>query len=216
MPTTRIVTKLYPRDPKHIRNKLRCDKNARTLNANEEKRYWMINSVYVRVKFLDKHERTSDREVTQWLPFPTVNDSGKFSVGKVRQNDLAFRMNTSSRKVLRECLVSIIVTKPKRERGAELEDEETPEWRGFRAGVDLRLGAIDTTNVNRKRGRKKETIRKVLKQFTIVRICERKYICMEIAWTCDMQNKLYHGLSPIQTYQHTNSLHTPKCMKILL
>ena len=104
----------------------------------------------------------------------------------------------------------------RRERGAELEDEEALERRGFQSGVDLRLGAIDTTNVNRKRGREKETIRKVPKQFTILRICEKKYICMENAWTCDMQKKLHHGLSPIQTYQYTNSLHTPKCMKILL
>ena len=37
--TTRIVRKLYPRNPKHIRNKLRCDKNAHTSNASEEKRY---------------------------------------------------------------------------------------------------------------------------------------------------------------------------------
>ena len=50
-----------------------------------------------------------------------------------------------------------------RERGAELEDEEAPERRGFRAEVDLHLGAIDMTNVNRKRGREKETIRKVPK-----------------------------------------------------
>ena len=35
-------------------------------------------------------------------------------------------------------------------------EEETPERRGFRAGVDLRLGAIDTTNVNRFGGRKRE------------------------------------------------------------
>ena len=35
-------------------------------------------------------------------------------------------------------------------------DEEAPERRGFRAGVDLRLGAIGTTNVNRFRGRKRE------------------------------------------------------------
>ena len=34
--TTRIVKKLYPRDPKHICNKLRCDRNARTLNASKE------------------------------------------------------------------------------------------------------------------------------------------------------------------------------------
>ena len=35
-------------------------------------------------------------------------------------------------------------------------DEEAPKRRGFWAGVDLRLGAIDTTNVNRNRGRKRE------------------------------------------------------------
>ena len=110
--TTRIVRKLYPRDPKHIRNKLRCDKNARTLNASEEKRYWMINLVQVRVELLDKHKRTGDRDVTQWLPSPTVNDRGKVDVGKIHQNDLAFRMNASSRKVLRKCLKGIIITEP--------------------------------------------------------------------------------------------------------
>ena len=81
--TTRIVRKLYPRNPKHIRNKLRCDRNARTSNTSKEKRYWTINPVHVGVKLLDKYERTSDRDVTQWLPFPTMNDSGKVSVGEV-------------------------------------------------------------------------------------------------------------------------------------
>ena len=37
--TTRIVRKLYPRNLKHIQNKLRCDRNARTSNASKEKRY---------------------------------------------------------------------------------------------------------------------------------------------------------------------------------
>ena len=32
--------------------------------------------------------------------------------------------------------------------GEGLVDEEASKRRGFRAGVDLRLGAIDTTNVN--------------------------------------------------------------------
>ena len=63
--TTRIIRKLYPRDPKHIRNQLRCDR-----------------------------------------------------VGS--------------------------------------DEEEALERRGFRARVDLRLGAIDTTNVNRNRGRKRK------------------------------------------------------------
>ena len=35
-------------------------------------------------------------------------------------------------------------------------DEEAPERRRFRIGVDLRLGAIDTTNVNKFRGRRRE------------------------------------------------------------
>ena len=47
--------------------------------------------------------------------------------------------------------------------------------------MDLRLGAIDITNVTNKRGREKETIKKVPKQFTIIRICEKMYKCMENA-----------------------------------
>ena len=34
------------------------------------------------------------------------------------------------------------------------DEEEAPERRGFRAGVDLRLGAIDMTNVNNREGEK--------------------------------------------------------------
>ena len=56
--------------------------------------------MHVRVKLLDKHERTGDWDVTQSLLSPTVNDRRKVDVGKVRQNDLAFRMNALSRKVL--------------------------------------------------------------------------------------------------------------------
>ena len=40
--------------------------------------------------------------------------------------------------------------------GEGLVEEEALEQKGFWAGVDLRLGAIDTTNVNRFRGRRKE------------------------------------------------------------
>ena len=38
--------------------------------------------------------------------------------------------------------------------GEGSEDEEAPERRGFRAGVDLRLGAINTTKVNNREGEK--------------------------------------------------------------
>ena len=36
--TIRIVKKLYPRDPKHVRNQLQCDRNARTSDASEKER----------------------------------------------------------------------------------------------------------------------------------------------------------------------------------
>ena len=48
--------------------------------------------------------------------------------------------------------------------GEGSEDEEAPEQRGFRAGVDLRLSAIDMTNVNRKIGRERKNNQKSPKQ----------------------------------------------------
>ena len=101
--------------------------------------------------------------------------------------------------------------------GEGSEDEEALEWKGFQAGVDLRLGAIDTTNVNRNRGRKREEQSEKSQAISIIsNILKLRYVCMGNAWTCDMQNKKHHGLSPIQIYQHTNTYHTSKCVSILL
>ena len=86
--------------------------NARTLNASMKERYWRIKSMHVGEKLLDQHGRTSNRDAAQWLPTSTVNDIGKVSVCKVHQNDSAFRMNTSSRKVLREVLSGIFIIEP--------------------------------------------------------------------------------------------------------
>ena len=59
--------------------------------------------------------------------------------------------------------------------GEGSEDEEAPKRRGFRAGVDLRLGTIDTTNINRIRGRKKRrTIRKVPSNNNNIKYIENK------------------------------------------
>ena len=46
------------------------------------------------------------------------------------------------------------------------------------AEVDLRLGAIDTTNVNRKRWRERKTIKKVSSNSNITSIFKREYVCM--------------------------------------
>ena len=62
-------------------------------------------------------------------------------------------MNTSFREVLREVLSGILITEPNRG-GVGLVEVDAPERRGFRDGTDLRLGAINTTNVNEKRGRR--------------------------------------------------------------
>ena len=86
----RIVGKLYPRNPKHIRNKLRCDRNRNTMDLSNKMRYRAVNPVHVGVELLNQHERTSDGLVIKKLPFPTVNDSGKVDVSKMTQNDSAF------------------------------------------------------------------------------------------------------------------------------
>ena len=51
----------------------------------------------------------------------------------------------------------------RRERRAESEDKEALEQRGFWVRVDLRLDAIDTTNINRIEMGKKEIIKKASK-----------------------------------------------------
>ena len=66
--------------------------------------------------------------------------------------------------------------------GVGLEDEDDAlERKGFWDGVDLRLGAIDMTNVNKKKGRERKTIRKAPKQFIYSKYIEMEYVCMSNA-----------------------------------
>ena len=53
-------------------------------------------------------------------------------------------------------------------------DEEAPERRGFQAGMDLRLGAINTTNVNRIRGRRREEQSEKFQVVQIYQIYEKR------------------------------------------
>ena len=63
--------------------------------------------------------------------------------------------------------------------GEGSEDKEVPERRRFRAGMDLHLGAIDTTNLNRKKGRERKRQSKKSQAATIIsHIMKRKYVCM--------------------------------------
>ena len=63
--------------------------------------------------------------------------------------------------------------------GEGSEDEEAPERRRFWVGMDLRLGAIDMTNVNKNRGRKKEEQLEKSQAISIIsNILKRRYVCM--------------------------------------
>ena len=169
------------------------------LEREWKERYWTINLVHVEVELLDKHERTCDQDVTQWLPSPTMNDRGKVDVGKVWQNDLAFRINATSRDVLWKCLKGIIIMEP------DVRRRRIRRRKREGSGVDLRLDVIDKTNVNRFKGRKREEQSEKSQAISIIsNILKIRYVCKGNAWTCDMQKKKHHGLSPIQTYQHTN------------
>ena len=114
--TGRIVGKLYPRNPKHIRNKLWCDRNRNTSDTSNKMRYRVVNPVHVLVELLNQYKRTSDELVTKRLPFPIMNDSGKVGVNKMTQNDSAFRMNASLGNFFHKCLVGIIITETEKER----------------------------------------------------------------------------------------------------
>ena len=67
---------------------------------------------------------TSDRDVTQKLPIPTMNDSGNVSIGKIQKNNWAFRMNAASRKVFRKVLTGFIITKPALKGVGSTEEED--------------------------------------------------------------------------------------------
>ena len=63
--------------------------------------------------------------------------------------------------------------------GVGLEEVDAPEQRGFWDEVDLRLGAIDTTNVNEKRGRKRERQLEKSQAVQIYQnILKKEYVCM--------------------------------------
>ena len=156
---TRIVRKLYLGDIEHIHNNLRSDNNAHTSNARDEMRYWIIESMHVEVELLDQYRWTSDRGITKWFPSPTIDDSEKVNVREVWQRDLAFRMNASSRKVLKEVRFGLLITEPDM-RGSRIRrsrcprTKRVPGWSGFVFGCHRH-------RLTQTEERERETIRKV-------------------------------------------------------
>ena len=145
--TTEVVRMLYPRDTEHVRYKIRSDHSACTLKASNKKRYWIIKSMHVGVELLNQHGWIGDRDITQWLPTPTVKDNGSVSVREVWQNDLAFRMNASSREVLKEVCFGLLITEPNR-RWSRVRRSGCPGAKRVSGRSRLTFRCRDATNVN--------------------------------------------------------------------
>ena len=73
---TRVVKMLYPWNMEHLGYNIWCNHYVRNSNVSTKKRYRSIQFMHVGVELLDQHERTGDRDVTQWLPTPIMNDNG--------------------------------------------------------------------------------------------------------------------------------------------
>ena len=96
--------------------------------------------------------------------------------------------------------------------GVGLEEDNASEQRGFRDGADLRLGAIDTTNVNRERERgRKGDNQKSPKTVQIYQdILKKEYVCVKMYKHMTCKVKSIMGLAqsnPTSTqayYTHLN------------
>ena len=73
--------------------------------------------------------------------------------------------------------MGILITKPNR-KGVGSNEYNALEQRGFRDGVDLHLGAIDTTNVNRKEREKERQSEKSPHISNIASTLKIEYVCM--------------------------------------
>ena len=97
---TRVVRMRYPRYMQYLGYKIWGSYDTCTSNEHSKQWHRGIDTMYIGVKLLYNHNRTSQRTHIERSPTPSPNDGRERSVGKVRQNDLAFRMNAASLEVL--------------------------------------------------------------------------------------------------------------------
>ena len=71
-----------------------------TFECSNKLRYIDIDVMYIGEKLLYKHDETPQRTLKKRCPASTPNDIGEMSFGKVRQDNLAFQMNTMVLEVL--------------------------------------------------------------------------------------------------------------------
>ena len=94
----------------HLGNHIRSDYDTCILNLCNKLRYRGIETMHVGIELLYDHSGITHWYLTQRFPSSTMNDSGQSSIGKVRQNHAAFRMNITFGEVLREVLTGFLIT----------------------------------------------------------------------------------------------------------
>ena len=120
MLTIGVVRMRYPRDIQYLGYKIRSDYDTCTSKCRGKLRYRGIDTMYIGVKILYKHNRAPQGYLTKRFPSPSLNDSRQRSVGKFRQNDMALWMNATFLKVLKEVLLDLPIMKLNVKRGNKI------------------------------------------------------------------------------------------------
>ena len=117
---------------------------------------------------------------------------------------MVFQRNATFGEVLQNVLTGFIITEPNISR-SRVRRRRCPKTKRVLGWSGFALGCHAQTIQKREREREREVEKY---QSTIIsKEGKEWYVCMKNAWTCDMQQNKYHGLNPIQTYQHTRFQH---------
>ena len=110
--TAKVVKMRYPRDVQYLEYKIRSNYDTCTSECKNKLRYSGINTVYVGVKLLNKHDRTTHGFLVERFPSLSLNDIRQHSVREIRQNDLMFWMNAMILEVHKEVRLGHLITEP--------------------------------------------------------------------------------------------------------
>ena len=136
MLTIGVIGMHYPRNMQYLGYKIMGNYNMCTSKCHGKLRYRDIDTMYIRVELLYKHDGTPQGSLTKRFLGPSSNDSKERSFSKVRQNNMALRMNATFLKVLKEVLLGLPIMEPNVKRGNEIrrrrfETKRVPSWTGL-------------------------------------------------------------------------------------
>ena len=151
-----------------------------TSECRNKLRHKVIDALYVGVKLLNKHDRTTHRFLTKRFPSSSPNDMGERSVEEIQQNDLAFWMNAMGLEVLKEVCLGLLIMElnmrgywRNRRRRWLGTLKRVPSWNGF-----VLFGCHDVVYPKEREKEQKETH---------VQSRKEKNVCMKNAWIGDMR-----------------------------